>query len=255
MEDSTMCGYPVTWINRDFIGSAVKPDRIDQVILLCNGWWMHKKGTYQFITPDWIVPIYTSVHFVDPQMITAEVATHLKRFQPIGCRDLASVTLLQQNGIEAYFSGCLTMVLNMRDPAYGYTQTEDYSQNEIQVDTLNRFNLVPIAPLIKRTQHHKEPGYLPNLARILQDMYNYMFAQQIVTPRLHVWLPLACNGAPVILMSKHTNVAFKVGDKDNESEAINRFGGLTDIALEPKLLPIFTKGLLTDTLEKIQHAL
>ena len=252
---SRMNEYPVTWINRDQIGSSVKPDGIDQVIMICNGWWMHKKGTYQFITPDWLVPIYTSMHFTDAGIITPDVRDHLVRYQPIGCRDSSTMKLLCSLGIDAYFSGCLTMTMNMRDPAFGFVCSEDFSANDIYIDILLRMNIQPLATMIKRTQHHTEPNDLKNINRIVQATYNYMFAVRVVTARLHVWLPLACNGANVVLMSKHTNQPFKNGDADNESEKINRFAGLTEVVYNKDGFDMFRKGLLTDTLEKILQVL
>jgi hypothetical protein len=54
-------------------------------------------------------------------------------------------------------------------------------------------------------------------------------------------------------MSKHTNLAFKNGDKDNESEEINRFAGLTEIVYNTDSVGMFKKGLLADTLQRIER--
>lgn len=253
IQTSSMESIPITWIQRDTIELQVKPDGIDKVIILCNGWWMHKKDTYAFVTPDWIVPIYTSIHITNRDMLTPSVIEHLQRYAPIGCRDASTAQLCRKHGIDAYFSGCITMLLDLHDPLSGLECTEDFSSNELHIDILLRMNVQPSKPLLKRTQHHNELGELYNIIRVIQDTYNYMHAARIVTARLHVWLPLATNGANVILMSKHTNLAFKNGDKDNESEEINRFAGLTEIVYNTDSVGMFKKGLLADTLQRIER--
>lgn len=56
-------------------------------------------------------PFYISVHISDPQKCSQEAINHLKDHGPIGCRDASTLTFLQDQGVSAYYSGCLTLSL------------------------------------------------------------------------------------------------------------------------------------------------
>lgn len=38
---------------------------------------------------------------------------NLKKYEPIGCRDISTQKFLEKNGINAYFSSCLTTTLDI----------------------------------------------------------------------------------------------------------------------------------------------
>ena len=44
-------------------------------------------------------------------MLDETSVAFFKRHQPVGCRDMSTVSLLRDKGVEAYFSGCLTLTL------------------------------------------------------------------------------------------------------------------------------------------------
>lgn len=61
-----------------------------------------------------IIPFYVAVHFnstVKDKLLSDESIAYLKKYEPIGCRDTNTVKLLQSKGINAYFSGCMTLTL------------------------------------------------------------------------------------------------------------------------------------------------
>jgi hypothetical protein len=127
--------YPITWINRDRISEYEKPEGIDKLVLLCNAWWMHKHNNeYCFIPQDFIKPIYISFHIANKALITDKVIQYLKTQEPIGCRDESTKNLLESKGVKAYFSGCLTMILNLRDSKLGFTPNNYYAGNKVSVD-------------------------------------------------------------------------------------------------------------------------
>jgi len=45
---------------------------------------------------------------------TKSTIEYLKRYEPIGTRDLETKALMEQNGIKSYFSSCLTLTLGMK---------------------------------------------------------------------------------------------------------------------------------------------
>jgi hypothetical protein len=251
---STMNGIPITWINRDRIKMCVKPDGIDEVVVVCNGWWMHKHdNVFQFPPPDWITPMYISMHIHEPSLLQKDVIAHLKKYEPIGCRDLSTKKLLEQHGVTAYFSGCVTMIFNIKDEQLGFVQTVDYSKNILHIDPPARIATTP--EVITKSQHHTNGATLTNIIQSVQDLINYMSAIKVVTLRLHMWLPLACNDCNVVLMNNSTKKEFVNGDKDNAYQSVNRFNGLTELVYNKDVLRAFKPVLLRDVLTRMDRAL
>lgn len=84
----------------------------DHAKVIMNGWFMHH--TNQWPPSENIHPLFVAFHLnslAQQQMLNSEGIAYLKAHQPIGCRDYHTVRLLQERGIEAYFSGCLTLTL------------------------------------------------------------------------------------------------------------------------------------------------
>lgn len=103
--------------------------------LIMNGWFTH--NTTSWVPSAHINPLLISFHVNNsaaPNMLSPQGIAFLKSKQPIGCRDHFTVNLLQEKGIEAYFSGCLTLTLDsyqacdaergediyIVDPLYGF---------------------------------------------------------------------------------------------------------------------------------------
>ena len=90
--------------------SDFKSDKDINVIM--NGWFMWDCS--KFLPPACINPLFVSFHLTPPQeknFFTPEVIQYLKKYQPIGTRDVLTAELMRKYGIDSYFSGCLTMTL------------------------------------------------------------------------------------------------------------------------------------------------
>lgn len=78
--------------------------------LICNGWFMENPDRWP--PSDNITPLFISFH-INPQaqkeLTRARSITYLKKYEPIGCRDLYTKNLLESHGVRSYFSGCLTL--------------------------------------------------------------------------------------------------------------------------------------------------
>lgn len=245
--------YPITWIVRDRISNTKKPDGIESVVLICNAWWMHlKEKKYNFIPPNWIKPIYTSIHIKDSDILTSDTIMYLKQYEPIGCRDISTKLLLEEKNIKAYFSGCLTMIIDLRDNNIGFNKTIDYSNNTIYIDIFKNNTTLSKENIIKKCQKHYKILDKNNILLVIQDAINYMYAKMVVTTRLHIWLPLVCNSCNVKLINVKTGLIFKNGDTDNQNQKINRFNGLTNIIYENDNIDSFKINLLNDTISSIK---
>lgn len=86
------------------------------VKVIMNGWWM--KCPEHWPPPPNVIPLFVSFHVTTgaarAAIGSAESLAYLRRHEPIGCRDLDTMHFLRSAGVDAYFSGCLTMTLPPR---------------------------------------------------------------------------------------------------------------------------------------------
>lgn len=247
---STAYGVPICWLDRDTMSSAVKPDTCSKVVLLCNAWWMYKNPAldkYDLPLPNWIIPIYTSVHLKDKGIIEdLAVVRHFKQYKPIGCRDMSTVSLLKSKGVDAYFSACLTTTLNLNDPQLGFTVTHTYAE-PIDIDCRKSAltNNIP-----------KGTATIARIPEIVQAMINYRTAPCVTTMRLHIWLPLVSNGGNAVLWNTKKNRPYIPGDPDIQGQSQNRFTGLFELGNgSQNTLLVKKQELFYDTMYRIATAL
>jgi hypothetical protein len=88
----------------------------ERVKLIMNGWFMHKPENWP--PAKQIVPLITSFHINPangPRMLSEEGVAYfkeyVKNFGPVGARDRDTERLLKSRGIDAKFTGCLTLTL------------------------------------------------------------------------------------------------------------------------------------------------
>lgn len=87
----------------------------DPVRMIMNGWYMDHPEN--FPPSEKIKPLFVSFHINSyglPDILRDECVKYFKEHQPIGCRDYNTVELLKEKGIEAYFTGCLTLTLGRK---------------------------------------------------------------------------------------------------------------------------------------------
>ena len=99
------------YVERDAI-SAFHTDGTQKVKVIMNAWWMWRPENWP---PSPIIdPLPISMHISQIHadlMLTDKGLQWFKEHEPIGCRDKGTVELLQKSGIDAYYSGCLTLTL------------------------------------------------------------------------------------------------------------------------------------------------
>ncbi len=99
----------LNYINRENLNwiSANPKNKNVEGKVIANGWFSHSKSVWP--VAEGVDPLFTSVHIKRNFVFDDENITNFKKYEPIGCRDLDTVRRFTENGIEAYFSGCLTM--------------------------------------------------------------------------------------------------------------------------------------------------
>ena len=111
----------------------------EKVNVIMNAWFMwHPEN---FPPSDIINPLFISFHLVPSiadRFLTKETISYLKKYEPIGARDISTKDILEKHGIKSYFSGCLTLTLGLKyksnkhegniifvDPHYNLIGTEE----------------------------------------------------------------------------------------------------------------------------------
>ena len=195
-------------------------DHRQRYLTLLNGWFMHQPE--MFPPGAAILPLIISIH-IDPSrrtlIMTDKAIKFFKTHQPIGCRDFYTRDMLQRYGIDAYFSGCLTLTLNRED--FCDPKTKRQGIYIVDVKSLKfryYFNrlLFPFFEWSRKKKQiisHKsrERGYdldFSDYQRLNQEwiqraerlLSGYATARLVITSRLHVALPCLAFGTPVLLV-------------------------------------------------------
>ena len=91
--------------------------------LILNGWFMHAPGHWPPHPRLAVLPISFHLSDIRPRrrdfwrrtpatrILSGEGLDYLRRNGPVGARDRATLALLERHGVEAYYSGCLTLTL------------------------------------------------------------------------------------------------------------------------------------------------
>jgi len=83
--------------------------------VIMNGWYMHHPE--QWPPSNKIQPLFVAIHFnvlAQAMLLSNDSIAYLKAHSPIGCRDIYTRDLLNKEGIDAYFSGCMTLTLGYK---------------------------------------------------------------------------------------------------------------------------------------------
>src|SRR5690606_7942285 len=169
-----------------------------------------------------------------PYMLSEKGIEYLKKHEPIGCRDQFTADTLNEKGIKAYFTGCLTLTLDsykvkdserndkiyIVDPLYSYPRPEKVFYNTKQ--TVKNIINGKAFQLGKKNKHLKNfiseevlrkaeyiiqelPSNIYTDAQKFQMAENllnkYARAKLVITSRIHCALPCLALGTPVIFVN------------------------------------------------------
>lgn len=204
----------------------------ESIKMIMNAWYM--ANPENFPPSNKITPLYVSIHLnssIIDRIFRPEVIEHFKKHQPIGCRDNHTRDLLRAKGVDAYYSGCMTLTL-------GHTYKRKNISDEvifadIMHDSLSMKQLIK-QPLrlgkrilngrikelsVKREvlQKYFDEDVL-NRAVYIDQMVPYInadvgfemadkylkrlsSARFVVTSRIHTALPCLAMGTPVIFIN------------------------------------------------------
>lgn len=194
------------------------PHEKEYVSMIMNGWFMHNKAAWP--PSPYINPLLLSMHFtclekidVGERYLQGLGGEYLKNHQPIGSRDIETQKRLNRNGIDNYFSGCMTLTIspfeNIERKDYICLVDLDQKSTKIIKENTNRE--------IKEITHDVIPDEIGNksfeqrMHDVEELLKTYQAAHLVLTNRLHVALPCVALGTPVILVHKENFEADRLG--------------------------------------------
>lgn len=83
----------------------------EPVALIMNGCFYN----YCFPIPAAVTPIFIGFEAKEP--VIKKNRDYLKKHEPIGCRDVTTMQICQQYGVDAYVTGCMTLAMPKRESA------------------------------------------------------------------------------------------------------------------------------------------
>lgn len=184
---------PVRSFDRDTL--ALQQSEVDYILLM-NAWWaVHPENA--FPPASCFIPVFIGFH-IAPTAVShfsqPHCVAYLKSRGPIGCRDLFTMKTLQQWGVEAFFSGCLTTTFEKRE-------MEPETGKVILVDSERINHLIPAS--IKKgamVLTHRFNGNPDTREKAVNDLLNQYrtTASLVITTRLHAALTCSAMGIPVV---------------------------------------------------------
>lgn len=209
------------FIEREHMNEFIPEDK-KKVKTLISGWYIHNR--YRFPPSPYIIPFFTSCHFSsldDMYGVTTEymedyAAEYMKRYEPIGCRDKVTETLLSNNGIKTYRSHCLTLTI----PKIEGIKKE---KKIILVDVSEKIKekvketydgeIKEITHSLDKNKNSKL-SYEKRMNNVENLLKEYQGAEMVITTRLHCALPNLALEVPVLLIYDDDNydVVSRIGD-------------------------------------------
>ncbi|WP_436915532.1 polysaccharide pyruvyl transferase family protein [Acinetobacter gandensis] len=208
--------------------------------LIMNGWFTHTKNN-NWIPSSQLDTLFVAFHInnlAKKTILSKEGIAYLKSKEPIGCRDQNTVNLLQEVGVKAYFTGCLTLTLDrykknnieregiyIVDPLYNYPQSKYIFHSPItaikgllkgrafQIGKLERHLRNIFTDELLKTAHYRcqdLPG--KNVTdeqrfKVAENLLEeYSKAKLVITSRIHCALPCLAMGTPVIYINGFDHV-------------------------------------------------
>ncbi len=188
-------------IDRDHEIGSLPGQASDQrpMRLVINGWF--KTNPTEWPPHPAILPAFVGFHLRPhqcPTLLSEEALHYYRQHAPIGCRDTWTCQLLQDQGVDAYLSHCLSLTLPRRT-------TAAISPSEVFVvsrDTrICAFLPKDLGPYTFISHYSGTDRFQANmvLAAKRLDLYRNR-ARLIITTLLHCALPAMAMGIPVIMV-------------------------------------------------------
>lgn len=216
--DNTVPNVEFVFLERDNMGKLSDHYGYDNIITLMNGWWLHPQhNKLIFEIPENVTPLFISFHLHEKRVLEVPYVDVLRKYQPIGCRDKATLDMLQAHNIDAYFSGCLTVGIDF------YKWDSNRSGGKTVYVDVKHNDPTNISSVCHEDKSYKNGECRKMLQTALGLLRRYSVSKNVRTSRLHCFMPCVGMGVPVELTSPKDNKAVTNWGPGQ------RFKGLVDI--------------------------
>lgn len=223
----------------------------EKVKVIMNGWYNHNRDSFPLDKR--IIPMFTSIHGIGYEdWLTEGAIEDLKKWGPIGCRDIATVNDFQSKGIESYFSGCLTLslpkytgekrggIVFVLDNIKGIKSKEAYGKwfgsSFINEELLKNYTKEQIENATFLGQLSSEDLSISEQFKIARERLDLLSkAEIVVTTRIHTLMPSMAKGTKALLVMKDS--------EDTRFEGLKDFWNIIDFTeafkKNKKIAPVF----------------
>ncbi|MCD7740657.1 MAG: polysaccharide pyruvyl transferase family protein [Ruminococcus sp.] len=192
-----------------------KTDNDEPVAVVMSAWYMWHKWNWP--PSKYIVPLFVGIHYTDNEIakqdgspvktefLSGKGAEYLNVYAPVGCRDTFTEQALQAQGIDSYFSGCITLTLPKMPKTpheREYVCCVDVSKEAVE---RTRKLLEGTEIELKVIKHYKDyrnsdATWEERVKNVTDLLSIYQNAKCVITRRLHCALPCLAMDVPVLVL-------------------------------------------------------
>ncbi len=210
--------HTLSFVNRD----DIKDFSGEPVHLVMQSWFGDYAGVFPLPWSDKITPIFIGFHLntvnnTRGHFVREKIYEKMKPYEPIGCRDRSTRDFLISLGIDAYFSGCMTLTFDKREkePENGKIFLVDPDKKVLKrlpQEILNQCDM-SISHFYYWSEYpvsEKGAKAFELYARDVLNRYKTE-AKLVITSKIHVAMPCVAMGIPVIFITTDPdNIRFDV---------------------------------------------
>ena len=204
------------FLNREYL-DEFKTDDGKPVAVLMAAWYMWHKWNWP--PSEYIVPLLTGIHFSDHQaseqvgspvkteFLTGCGAEYMNAYGPVGCRDHYTLNQFKELGLDAFFSGCITLTLPKMEKRV--PEREYICACDLPPDVLAKLKEIVAGRCeIVETTHYmdyreSDATWEEREKAVVELLTLYQNAKCVVTRRLHCALPCLAMEVPVFVTNRH----------------------------------------------------
>ena len=196
-------------IDRENIESFV-PVSKEYVCTIMNAWYVHDR--YNFNFSPYIYPLFISMFFKDfpyedgitygIDYLNDNVISDLKKYSPVGARDMHTKKIFDKLGIDSYFSGCMTLTIEkFSDIKKGdYIVAVGLNDEEINYIKTKTDRPIKVIKQDVKQGSFSDENWITRRERVVKLLKLYQGAHLVITNKLHCSLPCLALETPVLLL-------------------------------------------------------
>lgn len=186
----------------------------DKVAAIMNGWYMH--NPIHWPPSPLITPLFVAFHIntsVKDQMLNEESIRYLKKYEPIGCRDIFTMDCLKSKGIDSYFSGCMTLTLGYKYKSSTRNSKIYFVDPYVAVES-NPWKFAKKIPFILKK--------FKKISKISKKWYGGLTLQGLVKSTLFLEIYSQLFNEDLLVSSEFVSQAGTSGWPDDENALLNK---------------------------------